>query len=196
MRTSLVSVDVLAVRLIDSHVRFATVLRPIEPFLGRQSLPGVLLLEGERLETAGRRALRDKGGMNALAIGQLIVFDEPLRDPRGATLSAAMWAVSDSLATAEWRSIDEPGDLAFDHHEIVTRCRPLLARMLWNDLDFTRALMGREFTVSEAIGATQSLTGQMPDRGNLNKKLASVPSLRHAGYGMGRGRPSLWKWDQ
>lgn len=196
-RTSLVSVDVLAVRLADGQVRYATVERAAEPFLGRPALPGVLLLEGERLATAGERALRDKAGLAATAIGQLVVFDEPSRDPRGATLSAALWAVvpaGDGEAVT-WRSFDEDVSLAFDHHDIVTRCRPLLARLLWNDLDFTRSLTGARFAVGDALAATTSLFGEAPDRGNLNKKLTSVPGLQRAGHGTGRGRPSLWRWQ-
>ncbi len=192
---SLVSVDVLAVRLADGEVRFAAVRRQTEPFAGEWALPGVLLLEGERLIEAGQRALRDKAGLVATELGQLIVFDEPLRDPRGATLSAAMWAVpTGDPAGVEWRPVDDPADLAFDHHTIVTSCRPILARMLWNDFCFTKSLMGVEFSVGDAIGATVSLTGAMPDRGNLNKKLASLPGLERAGYGTGRGRPSRWRW--
>lgn len=196
-RTSLVSVDVLAVRLVDGHVRFASVERETEPFAGWQALPGVLLLEGERLATAGTRALRDKAGLAAVSSGQLVVLDEPSRDPRGATLSAALWAVvvEAEVPRVEWRTFDSIGDLAFDHHEIVAHCRPLLARMLWNDLAFTRALMGSSFTVGDALAATTSLYGTPPDRGNLNKKLASVPGLEHAGHGTGRGRPSSWRWQ-
>ena len=113
-RTSLVSVDVLAVRLADGQVRYATVERAAEPFLGRPALPGVLLLEGERLATAGERALRDKAGLAATAIGQLVVFDEPSRDPRGATLSAALWAVvpAGGGEAVTWRSFDEDVALA------------------------------------------------------------------------------------
>ena len=177
-RTSLVSVDVLAVRLADGQVRYATVERAAEPFLGRPALPGVLLLEGERLATAGERALRDKAGLAATAIGQLVVFDEPSRDPRGATLSAALWAVvpaGDGEAVT-WRSFDENVSL-------------------WNDLDFTRSLTGARFAVGDALAATTSLFGEAPDRGNLNKKLTSVPGLQRAGHGTGRGRPSLWRWQ-
>ncbi len=197
VRTSLVSVDVLAVRLLDGQVRFATVERTAEPYVGWAALPGVLLLEGERLAHAGRRALTDKAGLTAPAIGQLVVFDEPSRDPRGATLSAALWAVVPDRDTplVEWRTFDAIGTLAFDHAEIVDHCRPLLARLLWNDLPFTRALTGAAFSVGDALAATTSLWGGTPDRGNLNKKLASVPGLLHAGHGNGRGRPSLWRWD-
>ncbi|HPZ49486.1 MAG TPA: hypothetical protein PLA44_06475, partial [Propionibacteriaceae bacterium] len=94
LRTSLVSVDVLAVRLADGQVQFATIERSQDPFLGQPALPGVLLLEGERLAHAGQRALVGKAGLNSVATGQLVVFDEPSRDPRGATLSAALWSVT------------------------------------------------------------------------------------------------------
>jgi ADP-ribose pyrophosphatase YjhB (NUDIX family) len=90
LRTSLVSVDVLAVRMADAEVRFATIERAADPYAGWDALPGVLLLEGERLAEAGRRALVSKAGLAPTAIGQLVVFDEPNRDPRGATLSAAL----------------------------------------------------------------------------------------------------------
>lgn len=195
MRTSLVSVDVLAVSRRDRGVAFATYGRTHEPFQGKSALPGVLLLEGERLEAAGRRALATKAGLTAAAIGQLVLFDEPNRDPRGATLSATLWAVADDdCPTVEWRPINDPGILAFDHAEIVSFCQPMLASLLWNDVPFTRSLMGERFTVGDALAVTTSLEGDIPDRGNLNKKLAGVPGLRHAGFGFGRGRPSLWEW--
>jgi ADP-ribose pyrophosphatase YjhB (NUDIX family) len=197
VRTSLVSVDVLAVRRRGGDVDFASYLRTSEPFAGRAALPGVLLLEGERLETAGRRALQSKAGLTTSTIGQLVVFDEPSRDPRGATLSAALWAVADDDSSlVEWRPLPDPGSLAFDHAQIVGFCQPLLAGLLWSDVPFTRALMGEQFTVGDAISVTTVFTGEQPDRGNLNKKLAAVPGLRHAGFGPGRGRPSLWEWDE
>ena len=198
LRTSLVSVDVLAVRLADGQVQFATIERSQDPFLGQPALPGVLLLEGELLAHAGQRALVGKAGLNSVATGQLVVFDEPSRDPRGATLSAALWAVTPAAEAplVTWRTFDDVGALAFDHRDIVAHCRPVLARMLWNDLEFTRALTGETFTVGDALAATTSLFGTPPDRGNLNKKLTSVPGLKHAGHGIGRGRPSLWRWDQ
>ncbi len=70
----------------------------------------------------------------------------------------------------------------------------MIAGLLWSDLPFTKALMGERFTVGDALAITAALTGDMPDRGNLNKKLVAVPGLRHAGFGPGRGRPSQWEW--
>ncbi|WP_051208254.1 NUDIX hydrolase [Propionicicella superfundia] len=198
-RSSKVSVDAVTLRFNPQKmgVEVAVTTRTQEPFTGQLALPGVVLLEGERLAHAAERALRDKLGWGApRALGQLIVFDEPARDPRGATLSVAMWAVADGPG-GTWVSLDDVPPLAFDHNRIIEVCRPMLAEMLWRNLDFTRALTGPTFPVSTAIALTESLTRTVPDRGNLNRRLATIPKLRVSGREVvrGRGRPgATWSW--
>lgn len=197
--SSHVSVDVLTLRYNpDSRqVEIATSPRLNEPYLGRLALPGVLLWEGERLADAARRAVKDKLGLDEVrALGQLTVFDEPTRDPRGFTLSVAMWAVADG--PAQWFGLDDVPDLAFDHNQMVTQCRPMIIDKLWRDLTFTRAITGPSFPVSAAVAITRSLSGVSPDRGNLNRRLASVRGLgvSHKRVVLGRGRPgTLWEWE-
>ena len=199
--SSTVSVDVLALRYdpVARRVSIAVTERVAEPFKGQLALPGVVLWEGERLADAGRRAAATKLGVPLLAIGQLTAFDEPTRDPRGATLSIALWGVAIESASdkAQWFSLDDLPPLAFDHTAIVEVCRPLLAERLWRDTEFTRALTGEQFPVSAAVALTKSLSGVTPDRGNLNRKLASVRGLEvsHRKVVLGRGRPgTLWEW--
>ena len=202
--TSNVSVDVLTLRYNgeERHVEIAVAPRSSEPYLGQLALPGVTLWEGERLADAARRAVHDKLGLGLRDLGQLTVFDEPSRDPRGFTLSVAMWAVADSSepqrADVKWFAVEDVPHLAFDHNQIVTFCRPLLVDRLWRDLAFTRALTGPTFPVSAAVAITRSLTGVFPDRGNLNRRLASVQGLgvSHKRVVLGRGRPgTLWEWQ-
>jgi ADP-ribose pyrophosphatase YjhB (NUDIX family) len=196
--SSHVSVDVITLRYNPEsrEVEIATGPRPREPYLGRLALPGVLLWEGERLADAARRAVKEKLGFdNVLALGQLEVFDEPTRDPRGFTLSIAMWAVADG--EAEWFPIREIPELAFDHASIVEHCTPMLADKLWRDINFTKALTGESFPVSTAVALTKSLSGVAPDRGNLNRRLAAIKGLgiSHKRVVLGRGRPgTLWAW--
>lgn len=195
---SMVSVDVLTLRFNPEtrEVEVATGRRRHEPFLDQPALPGVLLHEGERLAAAAHRAVKSKIGFDVGALGQLIVFDEPYRDPRGSTLSVAMWAVGDG--DADWYAFDDMPHLAFDHNHIVAKCRPLLAEKLWRDLTFTRALTGPTFPVSAAVAMTRSISGVLPDRGNLNRRLASLRGLSVSPRRvvLGRGRPgSLWEWD-
>jgi 8-oxo-dGTP diphosphatase len=199
--SSTVSVDVLTLR--HNHVRrqveIAVAPRTSEPYLGQLALPGVVLREGERLAAAAERAASEKLGLPLLAQGQLAVFDDPQRDPRGATLSIAMWAIADRVDAdpTQWFTLDDLPPLGFDHSLIVATCRPLFVELLWRDLAFTRALTGPTFPVSAAVAITRSLTGSAPDRGNLNRRLAAVKGLGVSNHKvvLGRGRPgTLWEW--
>ncbi|MFI6031991.1 NUDIX hydrolase [Amycolatopsis magusensis] len=204
-----VSVDVLVVRF-DPGAR--TVLlgvapRAAEPFAGELALPGVLLGLGERLREAGSRAVVTKLGLPSDALtgtGQLTTFDEPSRDPRGPTLSIALWATakpaSGGGADVVWCRLDEVPALAFDHDRIVADCRPLLADRLWRDREFTAGLMGTGFTTAQALDATEALTGDRPYPANLGRTMERLPGLRrtaeHAAALPKGGRPpSLWRWE-
>lgn len=204
---SAVSLDVVALRFgaDDPAVTFGVAPRQWEPFAGELALPGVLLGRGERLVTAARRAVHSKLGVPEdaiLAVGQLVTFDEPHRDPRGPTLSIAMWAVLGGPATptgAQWVSFDAVPPLAFDHNMIVEVARERLAEMLWKDLTFTRPLIGEQFPATRAVALATALAGTRPDPGNLNRTLAAIPGLTRTGERMrtkATGRPAaVWSFN-
>jgi len=212
MEQSSVSVDVVALRFGNPEpgsLRYGVAPRRWEPHTGQTALPGVLLGAGERLEMAARRAVTTKLGIPddaILAVGQLEVFDEPSRDPRGPTLSIAMWAVitadnitTDPAAATLWRGFDEHGTLAFDHDRIVAAGRRILATsLLWRDATFTRALLGTEFPATHAVTVTTALTGSRPDQGNLNRTLKAIPGLERTDERVrvqATGRPAVvWRW--
>ncbi|MDV7087287.1 MULTISPECIES: NUDIX hydrolase [Rhodococcus] len=212
MEQSSVSVDVVALRFGNPEpgsLRYGVAPRRWEPYTGQTALPGVLLGAGERLEMAARRAVTTKLGIPddaILAVGQLEVFDEPSRDPRGPTLSIAMWAVitadnitTDPAAATQWRGFDEHGNLAFDHDRIVAAGRRILATsLLWRDATFTRALLGAEFPATHAVTVTSALTGSRPDQGNLNRTLKAIPGLERTDERVrvqATGRPAVvWRW--
>ncbi len=52
-------------------------------------LPGTFIHPGERLSDAVLRSLREKAGIEGLRPRQLLVFDDPDRDPRGWVISVA-----------------------------------------------------------------------------------------------------------
>ncbi|MEV6276429.1 NUDIX hydrolase [Nocardia sp. NPDC051832] len=183
MEQSVVSVDVVTLRFwdTDSGVTLGIAPREHEPFTGELALPGVLLGRGERLAVAARRAVHTKLGVPEAAIGavgQLVTFDEPNRDPRGPTLSIAMWAVAGvHEGPAQWAPFDDLPPLAFDHNAIVEVARTHLTRLLWKDPAFTRALTGAEFPATRAVDLATTLLGVRPDPANLNRTLAAIPGL-------------------
>ncbi len=174
--------------------------RRSDPFLGRLALPGVVVRSGERLADAALRALERLGVREApAALGQLHTFDEPFRDPRGPSLSIAMYAAypPSVRSDATWVRLDAVPPLAFDHDRIVSVARTILAERLWRDLEFTRALTGSEFTATDAVRISAQLTGRDPHRANLNRDLAKTPGLAEAGIATTSGGrpPKLWRWD-
>ena len=204
IESSAVSVDVVA--LWWPADRAAPLLgltrRAAPPFEGEWALPGVLLGRGERLSEAAVRAVRTKLGVEVTGVGQLRTFDEPLRDPRGPTLSIAQWAVvapndpgEDRPDQVRWESADELPSLAFDHNRIVTEVLPDLAGKLWQDETLTRALLGDRFTLGRAVAASAALTGQKPDPANLHRQLRKDERLRRdddATPARTGGRPAAW----
>lgn len=208
----MVSVDVVALRFDNPEpgkLRFAVTPRLVEPFQGETALPGVLLGAGERLNDAARRAVVTKLGIPDQAIigtGQLVVFDEPNRDPRGPTLSVAMWAVIQPESfvptgtfDVEWQGLEAVSDLAFDHDRIVADAREILGdRLLWHDLRFTRAVLGEQFPATTAVAITTALTGVKPDQGNLNRMMKGMAGLARTDERVrvrATGRPAVvWAW--
>ncbi|AYF74417.1 NUDIX hydrolase [Nocardia yunnanensis] len=202
---SAVSIDVIALRYgpDDPTATLGIAARQWEPFAGELALPGVLLRLGERLAEAAHRAVHTKLGVpqDAIsAIGQVATFDEPHRDPRGPTLSIAMWAVvaPHQGDEATWVPFDAVPPLAFDHNQIITAARTRLAEMLWKNLTFTRALTGDHFTATRAVALTTALHGTKPDPGNLNRTLAAIPGLERTGERVrvkATGRPAaVWSF--
>ncbi|MFD0000060.1 NUDIX hydrolase [Nocardia sp. NPDC127526] len=202
---SAVSIDVIALRYgrDDATVTVGIAPRRWEPFAGQLALPGVLLGRGERLVEAAVRAVHTKLGVAEeaiAAVGQVATFDEPSRDPRGPTLSIAMWAVVGEPGEAEWVAFDRVPPLAFDHNRIIVAARTRLGEMLWKDLIFTRALTGEQFPATRAVELTTALHGARPDPGNLNRTLAALPGLARTGERVrvkATGRPAaMWAFEQ
>lgn len=91
---------------------------------GEQRLPGTFLHEGETLERAVRRSLRDKAGVRANNPQQLHVFDDPRRDDRGWVLSVAFLDAipADRITPSEGTQlvpVNRLPRLCYDHNEII-----------------------------------------------------------------------------
>lgn len=201
---TVVTVDVLAVRYLRGtrRVIFGAPRRIAPPFEGDRALPGVVVKTGERLAEAAGRALRKLDLTEApCAIGQLRTFDEPSRDPRGPSLSVAMWAVyssaEDCPAESNWFPLSTPPSMAFDHDRIASEGRTLLSAMAWRDMIFTRALTGARFSAADAVAITSELVGSPVHRANLNRDLSRLDGLVEDGIGASTGGrpPKLWRWQ-
>lgn len=109
-----------------------------EPFAGKWALPGGFVEEGETLEEAARRELKEETTLSVGAMHQIGTFGDPGRDPRGWTVSVAFLTIvnaakmtpraDDDAAEVGWHDLFRLPPLAFDHKEILRKARAYIAR--------------------------------------------------------------------
>lgn len=119
--------DVVCIR--DGHV--LTIERGWPPHQGQLALPGGHVDPGETSRAAAARELLEETGVriDPATLTLIGVYDTPDRDPRGRYITVAYQATvptdtiaqaGDDAAAVQWVPLAAPGDLAFDHNQIVT----------------------------------------------------------------------------
>jgi 8-oxo-dGTP diphosphatase len=137
--------------------------------IGKWALPGTFVRQGETLALAVERCLRDKLGVEDIRPRQLFVFDKPDRDHRGWVISVAHVAVvrpeqlhalgSGWAPETRQVPVDRPGELAWDHPEIVRLAKNDVRERYRGAADPDR-LLGREFTLRELRRVHEAVTGE------------------------------------
>jgi 8-oxo-dGTP diphosphatase len=154
-----------------------------EPYKGSWALPGGFVDLDEDLETAALRELEEETGVKDLFVEQLYTYGAVDRDPRGRVISVAYFslvnlqdhpAVAASDATkAEWFSLNELPDLAFDHSDIIARANErLAAKVRYQPIGFE--LLPAEFT----LGQLQQLYETVLNVESFNKRNFRTRILR------------------
>jgi 8-oxo-dGTP diphosphatase len=190
----------------DTGLSVLMVRRASPPYQGRWAFPGGFVDEGEDIERAARRELREETGITGrrLRLRQLGAYGAPRRDPRHRVVSVA-WLTAvpasveptagDDASHAEWLPVAEltsPRRVAFDHATIL---KDGLER-LRTDLQHTTlalSFLPEEFTVADLRAVYEAVWDQPLDPGNFQRKVTGVEGLLDdTGYRTdgARGRPA------
>ena len=132
-----VTVDSVVFCKVNSQFKVLLIQRKNDPFKDEWALPGGFVEEGEDLETAAKRELKEETGVKVDSMEQIKAFGKPGRDPRGHTISIAFLSrifceedlnPSDDAKAAQWFEIEKLPDmkLAFDHDEIINVAQQFL----------------------------------------------------------------------
>jgi 8-oxo-dGTP diphosphatase len=165
------------------------------------ALPGTFLHKGETLADAVERSLRDKAGAHGIRPRQLHVFDAPERDDRGWVLSVAHVAVvrpdqleslqSGPAAEVRLVPVDRPGELVWDHSDIVRLAKQHIRSRYLSRPDPDR-LLGNKFTLRELHQVHEDVAGHELQRDKFRRTME--PHLIPTGFindNTGtRGRPA------
>lgn len=101
------------------------------------ALPGGFVDEGEQIELAAIREMKEETGLDVQLDGLLGVYSCPNRDPRSHTVSTVYAGTAlnpealkagDDAATAAWYKLDNlPEPIVFDHARIINDFKDVLA---------------------------------------------------------------------
>lgn len=122
--------------------------------------------------------MRDKLGINPRKVGrfhQFKTFDSVGRDPRGHTLSIALYAsMMSEVDNLAFDIVDDMSDMPFDHGGIVKEARLAIAKDIWTDPELVKEFLGEEFSTRKASMLITNLTGTKPTASNFNRYISGL----------------------
>ena len=121
------STSVMVDAVVIENEKLLLVTRKKDPFKGFLTFPGGKVDEGEKVEDAVKRELREETSLDIEPTDILGVYSDPSRDPRGHRISVTFIAKvisgeakpSSDAESIEWLSVNEIKELGFDHNKIL-----------------------------------------------------------------------------
>lgn len=180
-----VGVDCIIFGLINGELCLLLIKRRFNPGMGRCSLMGGFVEDGESLDDAAKRVLADLTGLNDVYMEQVGAFGEVDRDPGERVVSVAYYALVgfneyDPLRLAEhnayWVPLTEMPELLFDHEQMVARALELLRRKVTREpIGFN--LLPKLFTLSQLQNLYETILGESLDKRNFRKRVAEMDCI-------------------
>jgi 8-oxo-dGTP diphosphatase len=157
------------------------------PFMGQWAFPGGLVHVGESLDTAARRELHEKTGVQDLYLEQLYTFGEVYRDPAAHTVAVAYFALvppgaraltrGEKYAEIDWFPVGDLPKLAYDHKAMVTTAlQRLQAKLSYTNIVYS--LLPSEFTLGELQTIYEVILDKQFDRRNFRRKILTLGLLK------------------
>jgi 8-oxo-dGTP diphosphatase len=136
------------------------------------------------------RELKEETGIEDVYLEQFHVFNKPGRDPRGPTITIALFALinsdqchliaSEDAAKAKWWPAYKLPPLAFDHNEIYVKALEAL-RIALRTKPLAFELLPQQFTLTHLQNLYEQIFGIPLDKRNFRKKVAKMDFIRASG---------------
>lgn len=165
-------------------VKVLLIKRKNNPYKDMWALTGGALYNDEDLVDGLKREIKEKTGINELELRLCDIFGKKDRSPVMRMVAVSYIGVIDSskveilketlkTSNAEWFSIDEIPDLAYDHNEILEKSIIYLKEQILNT-DILKTLYPNGFTIPEIQKVYETILGKELDRRNFRKKMLSL----------------------
>lgn len=202
-----VAVDCIIFGFHEGELSLLALKRNFEPAMGRWSLMGGFVQQGESVDDAAGRVLAELTGLRNVYMEQVGAFGEVSRDPGERVVSIAYYALVNideydrelvRQHDAHWINADELPPLVFDHRLMVDRAREMMkAKASIEPIGFN--LLPRLFTVFQLQRLYEAIYGEAIDKRNFRKRIAEMGYIEKTGQidktGSKRGA-ALYKFNE
>lgn len=158
--------------------------RTNEPFKGKWSLVGGALYNNEDLEKCLHREIFEKTGIDNLDLYLCDVHGKVDRSPVMRMVAISYVGIIDSekvsvlnktlkTSDADWFTIDNIPDLAYDHNQILPATLEKLKSLILNT-NILRSLFPNGFTLPEIQQVYESILDKKFDRRNFRRKFLNL----------------------
>jgi 8-oxo-dGTP diphosphatase len=185
-----VTTDVVLFTIRHGVLSVLLIHRGNSPYKGMWALPGGFLDIDEDLEACAKRELLEETGIEGVYLEQLYTFGDPQRDPRERVISVTYFALSQSAnlspkassdaALADWFSISELPELAFDHANIIQLAHNrLVSKLGYTTIAFK--MLPKSFTLSQLQSVYEILLNEKLDKRNFRKGILARNIIKETG---------------
>ena len=165
----------------DGKVKVLLIKRKNEPFKDKWALVGGALYNNEEIEVGVKREIFEKTGIRDIDIYFSSMFSKIDRSPIMRMIALSYVGIVDNskmeilketfkTSNADWFTIDDIPELAYDHNEIFDSSLKKL-RELIDSTDILKVLFSGMFTIPELQSVYEAIYGCELDRRNFRKKL-------------------------
>ena len=176
----------------EGEVKVLLALRSNKPYPDKWMLPSGAVYNNEDCETAMKREMLEKTGINNIYIEQFHVFSNPNRSPLMRMLAVGYIGIinSDNLSIkkktektqdVEWFNLrDVPTDLAYDHREILLEAIETIKVKIMRT-NIVKSLLPKYFTLPELQKVYEAILGKKFDRRNFRKRFLQLNLIENTG---------------
>ncbi len=201
-----VAVDCIIFGLEAAELSLLLLKRNFEPAKGQWSLMGGFVQDGESLDGAASRVLRELTGLDDLYMQQVKSYGDIGRDPGERVISTAYFALVDinrydhSLVeahNAHWVKMSALPQLIFDHPQMVEDALRFM-RYQASVKPVGLNLLPEEFTLSQLQVLYEAILGESLDKRNFRKRIAAMDYIEKTGgtdKSMSRKGAALYRFN-
>lgn len=181
------------------------------PFKDWWGLPGFFVENNETIDDAVKRILLEHTGLKGIYMEQLYAFGDLQRHPQGRIITIAYYAMlrleavnislkptSDYVRKAQWHSLNNLPDLAFDHKNIIEKSIEKIRRKVSHS-PIAFELLPEKFTLTQLQQLYEAIWDKKLDKRNFRKKMLNYNVLKELDEkqkGVSYRAAKLYKFDK